>query len=312
MSMHLWQVLHWAHEDREVLHSAEKCAASVREECAYFSQAGFAQNAARAGAYPAGLDGGWRYDFTLLPMHHKLLNAYGLQKIAGEGGDFDRVLRLMEWLCAHTWYNGGSIWSAYLFQRRENSAHMLRYAFDKPFARALNCKHRALLLADCLLALGICAMPLWLRNESRQDDGSVSTFKHCVVHAWLGDERRWVMLDPSFDSYVTDENGRALHLVEIHERYRKGEHLGVAQYAFNGKQDCEDIYLECFLLASLRSIYMRGGTKDHLDPRNCLSPGAKKTRAPGRSPRQNYWRNPSLDITINVKSQRENITIIIK
>jgi len=273
VSMHIWEALRWAHEDREVLHSAEKYAVDLREECAYFTQAGFAQNAARAGAYPAGPDNGWRYRFDRLSMHDELRKAYQLDDIAGQGSGFTRALRLMDWIAAHTWYNGGSIWSAYLFQRRENSARMLRYAQDKPFARALNCKHRALLLADCLLALGIPALPLWLRNESRQDDGSVSTFRHCVTHAWLGDERRWVMLDPSFDSYITDEMGCALNLIEIHERHRRGEELRVAQYSFNGTQDCIDFYLEGFLLASLLRIYARDSTKDHRDPRNCLSPG---------------------------------------
>ena len=260
MSMHLWQVLRWAREDREVLHSAEKYAAAAREECAYFLQAGFAQHAARAGAYPEGPGSGWRYDFARLPVHGKLLKVYHLDEIAGQGSDFARALRLMDWLCAHTWYNGMSIWSAYLFQRREDSARMLRYAYDRPFARALNCKHRTLLLADCLLAVGIPALPLWLRNE-----GSEGTFRHCVVHAWLGDQRRWVMLDPSFNSYITDENGRALHLIEIYGRHRQGESLRVARYAFNGVRDCEDIYLEGFLLASLLRIYARDGPKDRTD-----------------------------------------------
>ena len=271
MSMHLWQVLRWAWEDREVLRSAEKYAAAVREECADFEQMGFAQNAAKAGAYPAGPDGGWRYKFERLPVHDALLKAYALDEIAGQGSDFTRALQIMDWLCARTWYNGMSIWSAYLFQRRENSARMLRYAYDKPFARALNCKHRALLLADCLLALGIPALPLWLRNEMRQDDGSVSTFRHCVVHVWLSDERRWVMLDPSFSSYVTDKASRALNLIEIQALHRQDEKLVVARYALNGTQDCRGQYLEGFLLASLLRIYARDGNQDRRDPRNCLS-----------------------------------------
>jgi len=284
VSMHLWQVLRWAREDREALNSAEVYAAAVREECAYFAQAGFAKNAAQAGAYPAGPDNGWRYRFERLPVHDKLRKAYQLDAIAGQGSDFTRALHLMDWLCAHTWYNGGSIWSAYLFQRRENSARMLRYAYDKPFARALNCKHRALLLADCLLALGIPALPLWLRNERWQEDGSVSTFRHCVVHVWLRDERRWVMLDPSFGSYITGENGCALHLIEIQTLHRHGEELRLAQYSFNGTQDCRELYLEGFLLASLLRIYARSDIQDRRDPIHCLSPGdtapkEKDTRA---------------------------------
>jgi len=272
VSMHLWQVLRWAREDREVLGSTEKYAARLREECAYFAQAGFAQNAAQAGAYPASPNGGGSYKIERLPVHDKLLSTYKLDEAAGQGDALTRTLRVMDWLCTRTWYNGMSIWSAYLFQRRENSARMLRYAYGKPFARALNCKHRALLLADCLLALGIPALPLWLRNEMWQDDGLVSTFRHCVVHVWLCEEHRWVMLDPSFNACVTDKGGRMLNLIEIQKRHRQGEELRVARYSFNGTQDCREQYLEGFLLASLLRVYARGGNADHRDPRNCLAP----------------------------------------
>jgi len=272
LSMHLWQVVRWAREDRDVLTRAETYAAAVREECAYFMEAGFAQNAARAGEYPAQGDSGWRYQYARLPVHEKLLRRYRLAEIAGEGSDFERALRLMDWLCAHTWYNGMSIWSAYLFQRRESSARMLRYAYDRPFAHALNCKHRALLLADCLLALGVPALPLWLRNESWREGGPEGAFRHCAVHAWLRDERRWVMLDPSFNSYIADGAGRALNLIEIQARHRRGEEIRAARYAFNGTQECKDLYLDGFLLASLLYIYARSGTKDRREPCNCLAP----------------------------------------
>jgi len=282
--MHLWQVLRWVREDREVLNCAEKYAATAREECTDFMQAGFAQNAAQAGAYPEGPDGGWRYQFQRLPMHDKLLLKYRLDETAGEGNDFDRVLRVMNWLCSNTWYNGMSIWSAYLFQRHESSARILRYAYEKSFARALNCKHRALLLADCLMALGMPALPLWLRNYSWHEGGPEGTFRHCVVHVWLKDERRWVMLDPSFNAFVTDTHGKALHLADIHERHRQGQTLLPGQYAFNGMQDCKELYLEGFLLASLLCIYARDNANDRREPCNILLPedvplGDEKIRA---------------------------------
>ena len=272
MGMHLWQVLRWVREDRDVLTCPEKYVTAVKEECADFMQQGFAQSAAQAGPYPIGGKQEWQYQFVHTSMHEKLQRIYSLNKIAGEGADFDRVLQVMDWLCTHTQYNGMSIWSAYLFQRHENSLRMLRYAYDKSFARALNCKHRALLLADCLLALGMPSLPLWLRNVSPQEDGSVVTFKHCVVHAWLANERCWVMLDPSFNAFVTDERGDPLHLVDIHERHRQGQSLLLGRYSFNGTQDCESTYLEGFLLASLQCIFVRNSTKDSHDPRNCLSP----------------------------------------
>ena len=274
--MHLWETLRWAHEDREVLHSAEKYAVSVQEECAYFMQAGFAQNAARTDAYSAGPDNGWRYRFEQLPVHDALLNAYKLGEIAGQGGTFTRALRLMDWFCAHTCYCGMEIRAAYRFQgKKEDGLRILRYAYDGGFAHAINCRHKAFVFADCLIAAGIWAIPIAMGSFTyRPGEADVTPrTSHFVVHAWLPEEARWVMLDPSMNTYVIDEEDRALHLIEIHECRRRGEPLRLARYDFNGTQDHREHYLQGFILSSLLEMFLRDGTdRQKSGPRNRLLP----------------------------------------
>jgi len=251
------------------------------------SAAYWAQNSARADAYLQG-DNGWRYDFTRLPVHDALQKAYGLGEIAGQGSVFERALRLMDWFCAHTCYNGMEIRACYRFQgKKEDSLRILRYSCDGGFRRAINCRHKAYAFADCLMAAGIYAIPLEMQSYTYRSGEEIvtPTPNHFVVHAWFPEERRWVMLDPSLNSYITDEDGRALNLVEIRKLHRQGEKMQVAQYDFNGTQDCRGTYLEGFILGSLLEILVRDGSdRSKSGPRNCLLPvdvpqGDENTRA---------------------------------
>ena len=250
------------YQDSRKTAAAEAYAAFVRDCAAAPEQNRLRESAGRAGPYPAGLGGGWRYRCRRLPVHGRLQNAYGLKEIAGQGETFERALRVMDWLCAHTYYKGVSFGASMRFGRSPyrggwgNSLRMLRYACGRPIARSLNCGYIGIVLADCLVAAGIAAMPVNMINYIyRAGEEKTKLFpNHTVVHVWLPEERRWVMLDPSLDSYISDETGRALHLIEIHERRRKGQEIRVAQYALNRTQDCRDVYLDYFVLGSLLEI----------------------------------------------------------
>jgi len=257
----------------------EKYAAYVRK-CAGEPQAAyFERNARQAGAYPQGPDGGWRYRFERLPVHDQLLKAYALGEIAGQGDAFTRALRVMDWLTAHTWYRGMSFWStlfntSYFSGKGFTSLHMLRFAWDAPFSRSINCGHKAYLLADCLLAVGMHAMPVSFNNYTYRpgEEKVVPCPNHSVVHLWLPEESRWVMLDPSFNSWIDDGAGRALNLVEIQGRHRSGEEIRVAQYNFNGTQECRAEYLAGFVLGSLLEIALEDGARRNGSLRNVLLP----------------------------------------
>jgi len=269
-----WTYLRYAWSNR-------KSIASHKNYVAYLSKwtgghaAYWVQNNARASGYPVG-GNGWRFQFERLPVHDELLDTYGLDNIAGAGDTFVRALRLMDWFCAHTSYCGMEIRAAYRFQgKQEDSLRILRYSYDGGFRRAINCRHKAYAFSDCLMAAGIFAIPIAMGSFTyRADEEDVTPrTSHFVVHAWLPEERRWVMLDPSLDSYITDENDRALNLIEIHELRRQGKELRVAQYDFNGTQDHREHYLRGFILSSLLEMSIRDGTdRRKSGPRNRLLP----------------------------------------
>ena len=204
-------------------------------------------------AYPAGPDNGWRCEFTRLPKHDKLLKRYDLDEVAGQGSSFERALRVMDWLTAHTWYNGVNVLANMRFYRRwSKTPQMLRFGYDKPFRRALNCGHKAAVLTDCLLAVGMFAMQV--AAVGYYSDVKDYWCNHCVVHVWLEEEKRWVVLDPSFNSYFTDSAGCVVNLIELQDLYRKGEEIRVAQYDFNGTQDRRGSYLDDFVLNCLLEL----------------------------------------------------------
>jgi len=250
------------------MRSPERYAAYLREFAADPDLIRLKRSAQQAGAYPEGPDNSWRYDFTRLPVHDALLKAYKLDEIAGQGTVFERSLRIMDWLCAHTYYSGMNLLSGLLFSRSlfkgtwANSLRVLRFAYDRPFRRSLNCGHKAVILADCLMAAGIAAMPLTFMNYiyRPEEEKAEHMPNHTAVHVWLPKERRWVMLDPSMNSYVADNVGRALDLVEIQRRHRQGEELRVAQYHLNGTQDFREEYLDSFVLGCLLDIVVCDGS----------------------------------------------------
>ena len=53
--------------------------------------------------------------------------------------------------------------------------------------------------------------------------GNVSC--HVVTHVFLPEQNKWVMLDPSFNTYVMDKDFRPLNIVEITTALRNGTQL---------------------------------------------------------------------------------------
>jgi len=129
---------------------------------------------------------------------------WGLRAIAGEGDSLSRALNLMHWLCSHTHKV-----SDCPYEGETNAARLLNYSFDSE-ENGLNCRYYAIAFSEILQAAGITAKALYCYPGVYRDN-------HVVVRAWLDDEDRWVMLDPSFDLYVMDEAGHLLDAREIRE-----------------------------------------------------------------------------------------------
>ena len=78
---------------------------------------------------------------------------------------------------------------------------------------------------------GFCAQYCVVLMQAIQSFGAparqVTIEGHEVVEAWLGDEGRWIMLDPTYDLMVLDDAGRSLSALEIRRAVDDGGVVGL-------------------------------------------------------------------------------------
>jgi hypothetical protein len=160
------------------------------------------------------VDVAFTYDFDD-PRLAELDAAWGLREIAGAGDTQSRALNLLHWLCAHTRHGNPQSLPEGL---RMHAAALLGWSFDQP-GNDPNCKHLSVILSTCLLAVGVKAYALWCFPKVYEGDN------HVVVQAWLPEEGRWILLDPSWDVYFTGEAGRILSAPEVRGRLASGAAL---------------------------------------------------------------------------------------
>lgn len=232
------RIFQYLHKLRQLKTPQDYCE-RVKKDCNQTVEDSLRERIRQAGPLRDIGDVRFDYPFYTLPEYAQLRAQYRLDAVAGEGSTFTRALRVMDWLTAHTWYCG---YAPYRSTKNRTSLDTLRYAYNRPFRRFINCAEKGILFADCLCALGIHAMPVWMLNEG---------YCHVLVQVWLEQENRWVVLDPSFNAYFTDTDGRALHLFDLHTRVRLGQAFTIAQYSFNGTQDCKAEYRQVFLQACM-------------------------------------------------------------
>jgi len=147
------------------------------------------------------------YDFDD-PRLAELDAKWGLRETAGAGDSQSRALNLLHWLCAHTVKGNPQSLPESLEMDADG---LLDWSFDQP-GNDPNCKHLSIILSECLLAVGIKAYALWCFPKVYEGDN------HVVEQVWLPEERRWIMLDPSFNLYVMDDAGRILDAPELRQR----------------------------------------------------------------------------------------------
>lgn len=90
---------------------------------------------------------------------------------------------------------------------------------------AFRCVEYAHMLQQVLAAFGFPARVVGLRRQG-SDEGLGKA--HVVVDVWSPDHRKWVELDPQFDTAYEDSNGRLLSTLEVHDFLRAGSHDRIA------------------------------------------------------------------------------------
>lgn len=182
------------------------------------------------------VDGASRlFEFTTPQQLHGIFINYNLPDVAGSGDTFSRALKIMQWITDHSEYSGGS----YLCPT--TSDKIIAHAFEKGTDGAINCANKSILLADALTHIEIFAMPVAVMGWILDPDSPIfeNASSHVVVHVFLPECNKWVMLDPSFNTYVVDRNFAPLNIIEVATALRDGHQMftydiGEETLAFKG------------------------------------------------------------------------------
>ena len=80
------------------------------------------------------------------------------------------------------------------------------------------------------LGLGICARAMSIMPMSPYDRDN-----HVVCEAYARDLGKWIMVDPTYGGYITDEQGNILNLMEMRECLSNRQTLCYSKnYNYNG------------------------------------------------------------------------------
>ncbi len=155
--------------------------------------------------------------------------------------DIENSLNIMNYLTQHTHYCGAT--SNVL---PDNTLDILKYSFDKSFAYALNCRFKALVLTDVLIAYGIKALPILLRSENNG--------VHFVVHIYSKEQKKFVVLDPSFNCCFTDENDNLLSVFELRNAIIDKKTVKLKNYSFQNTEKHKEYYFSAFISDCISNI----------------------------------------------------------
>ncbi len=140
-----------------------------------------------------------------------LKEQYGLESIAGEGGAFEKAVRLMDAFSGRLKHK-----SNYDNHVEMNALDLLSYSLDNK-AHGINCRAKAQILNEMCLSLGIYARKVWIMPLSNYDRDC-----HVVNEVWDVSLNKWVMLDITNNQYWVDEKGVPLSVLEIRTKGAEG------------------------------------------------------------------------------------------
>lgn len=183
--------------------------------------------------------------YSYLGTYDALLEKYPIKQIMNGKTDFEKVLSVMNWLTMSTFYNGQQ--HAYSPLLPDDCIAILNYSYKKSFKHAINCRYKAIALTDIFIVLGFKAYPVVLYDA----DGYSN---HFTVHIYLPDMNKWVLLDPSFNTYFVDDNNTPLDVYEIKACFENGNEPTICGYNFNGTNECFEIYKYEFIKKNLAAF----------------------------------------------------------
>lgn len=216
-------------------------------------------NFSKFNEYPQNNISNFSYHFLYSNQYAELCSKYKLQEIAQNGNTFTKAVNIMNFINAKTKYCGNS----QLVETDVKS--IIQYSFNKDFEQAINCEQKAVLLSEFLFSLGIFAHPIIFEHYAFNNTYTMITEIDChvCVHIYLPEEQKWILLDPSFNAYFSDDKGNVLNIIEIKNRLKNNQNVLLSQYSLNGNTIFKDAYPSNFVYSmSFRISVWNGNSID--------------------------------------------------
>lgn len=145
----------------------------------------------------------------------KLRSTYDLDTVAGGGPETERLITLLRWVYQLTGHaNEPEI------PEERNALNLIPLARDRHML--INCYLKTVILNEVYLAMGFESRQTHLWPAENEDEES-----HYITSVYSRTLARWVLMDPDFGLYVTDEQGALLGVAEIRSRLIAGRPVAV-------------------------------------------------------------------------------------
>lgn len=165
---------------------------------------------------------------------------FNLDSVAGNGDELTRIKNLMSFIHNLVPHDGNN--------PNPNGANMMEdVKLCKANGTGANCRGLARMLHECYLAMGFKARYVTCFPKEYISDC------HVINVVWSETLKKWLWVDPSFEAFVTDENGNMLSIAEVRDRLINNKDLILNDYAnwnHKNKQN-KEYYLDIYMCKNL-------------------------------------------------------------
>jgi hypothetical protein len=143
----------------------------------------------------------------------RLRDLYDLDSIAGNGSEIEQIINLMEWV-----YRLAGHANNPEFPSELNAFTLIQMAQVE--GKSINCYMKTVILNEIYLSMGFYSRQTHLLPHSNEDQES-----HFITSVYSFSLGKWILMDPDFGVYVTDDKGVILGVREIRKKLIAGEPL---------------------------------------------------------------------------------------
>lgn len=155
------------------------------------------------------------YELKRRDLYEDMIKEYKLDSVTAGLSDTDLMIALLNWVCDNFIHNGSSGMPPV---NSRNAISIINYYKENP--GGINCRGLAMLLAELLRLYGIEAKHITCYPKENP-----CSDVHVVTQAYSKELDQWILLDPTFRLYLTDENGNYLNLESLRKSFANNDKI---------------------------------------------------------------------------------------